>query len=145
MKRMLGFADNVEATLMQTTEAETLKAKLLDAEKRLEKTEAEKLAAELLAAEAHQECAAAEVKIAELEKSLAEAKAKVEEAANKANATIAAQGVPADLLPAAEPSKQAGKPSILAEFDAVTDPAKRTQFFRQHRAEILAAYRANKK
>jgi hypothetical protein len=94
-----------------------------------------------------QELAEAIAARGEAMKAQADFDAKVEEAASrKALAITAAQGVPANLVPAAKPSDGTGSTvgtveDLWAQYHAIPSAEGRTKFYNEHREEFLKAAR----
>ena len=142
---MLGFADKVEAALPNAAEVATLKNDLTQAAGKIVELEgAAKTATATIEArdasilDLQGQVTAANELVKAKDAEIATLKADNAKEKGKANETIAAQGLSAEQLPAAQPAANAGT-DLVAQYDAIKDPVEKAKFRAQHMNAMFKA------
>jgi regulator of replication initiation timing len=139
IKRAIAFFDKAEANLSAEQQVADLKKQIkelgehngrLVQETNAATVEIDRLKGELAKSQEQVNTKAGEIKTLQ---SALDAEKK------KANETLAAQGLPAGTVPAAEPAASPGAATqdLLAQFENITDPRQRSEFIQKHSSAML--------
>ncbi len=145
ISRMVGFADKVESQLTKTaTELATATARILQLEQENAghvKTIGER---DATIKDLNAKVTTGTEKITALEGQVTELNGKVTMEKGRANATLAAQGLHPEDVPAAEVAQKPGAAAagIMQQYEAIKEPLARAQFYAKHKADIDKAFYA---